>query len=245
MPINLYSVQNHLQEEGWQLLSTEYKNLNTELEMKCPQGHLQTMTYGNWRKHPICEICLAGDIFKVKKNKVPQKDANTTRILALDAASNITGYAIYDDGDLVSYGTYHAVGNNTDERINNIKKWLFAAIDEWMPDFVGLENVQLQQYGKGNFQVQTYNVLARLQGVLIDTLFEACIDYDLVYAVEWRKYCGVGEGIGRENKKKQAQEKVKMWYNQDCTQDEADAICIGKYFCSLLKNRSSWGEKID
>ena len=56
---------------------------------------------------------------------------------------------------------------------------------------------------------------------------------------------GVSEGTGRENKKKAAQDKVKLWYNKDCTQDEADAICIGKYFVSLLKkNKSTWGENI-
>lgn len=244
MPINIYSIANHLKEEGWQLVSTEYKNLDTELEMICPAGHKQSQTYRAWRKHPICEICFAGDTFKIK-NKVPTKNVDTTRILALDAASNTTGYAIYDNGDLVNYGVYHAIGNNSDERINNVKKWLIAAIDEWTPDFVGLENIQLQSYGKSNFQVETYRVLANLQGVLIDTLFEACIDYDLAYAVEWRKYCGVGEGIGRENKKKQAQEKVKLWYNQNCTQDEADAICLGKYFVSILKKKTSWGENLD
>ena len=30
-----------------------------------------------------------------------------------------------------------------------------------------------------------------------------------------------------------------------CTQDEADAICIGKYFVHILKkNKSNWGEDI-
>lgn len=107
------------------------------------------------------------------------------------------------------------------------------------------EDIQLQTFGQGQTQVKTYNTLARLQGVILDTLFEACIDHDLVYAVEWRKYCGVGEGTGRENKKKQAQDKVKLWYNQNCTQDEADAICIGKYFVSILKKKKSWGENLD
>ena len=36
-----------------------------------------------------------------------------------------------------------------------------------------------------------------------------------------------------------------MWYKLKCTQDEADAICIGKYYV-LNNNRkkSNWGEKI-
>ena len=245
MPINVYTVANHLEREGWRLISTSYKNLNTELEMECPNGHKQVQTYAAWRKRPACEICLAGDRYKVKKNKVPAKDADTTRILALDAATNITGYSIYDDGVLVSYGTYKAKEGNAEQRINEMKKWLCAALEEWEPDFVGCEHIQLQAYGGSNkMQVETYRVLANLQGVILDTLFEACIDHDLAYATEWRKYCGVGEGTGRENKKKQAQDKVKLWYDQDCTQDEADAICIGKYFVSKLKHNSHWGEEI-
>ena len=73
MPINFYSVSNHLQQEGWKLISTEYKNLDTELEMICPAGHTQHQTYKQWRKHPLCEQCMAGDPFKIKKNKVPTK----------------------------------------------------------------------------------------------------------------------------------------------------------------------------
>lgn len=246
MPINIYSVTNHLQEEGWKLISDSYKNLDTELEMECPRGHRQKQTYKHWRKHPVCEVCMAGDPYKVKKNKVPIKTIDTQRILALDAATTVTGYAIYDNGTLVSYGTYKVDKElETEQRINEVKKWLIAAIKEWEPDFIGIENIQLQEYGRGQANVETYRVLANLQGVLIDTIFEACIDHDLVYAVEWRKYCDVGNGTGRENKKKQAQDKVKLWYGQNCTQDEADAICIGKYFVSILKrNKSTWGENI-
>ena len=248
MPINIYSVANHLSENNWKLISDTYKNLNTELEMMCPQGHKQLQTYANWRKHMICQQCMAGDPYKIKKNKVPIKKIDTVRILSLDAATNVTGYAIFDNNQLVSYGTYKTNSSkNATERINELKKWLCAIIQEIEPDFIGLENIQLQNYGgNSGYQVQTYRALANLQGVLIDTIFEACIDYDLVYATQWRKYCDVGDGKGRENKKKQAQDKVKLWYQQDCTQDEADAICIGKYFCHILKsNKSSWGEDID
>lgn len=245
MPINVYTVANHLETEGWKLVSDSYKNLNTELEMECPEGHRQFQTYGNWRKHPICEQCMAGDPYKIKKNKVPAKDADTVRVLALDAATNITGYSIYDDRDLVSYGTFKTSGEKAEERIHEVKEWLKAAIAAWEPDFVGIENIQLQSFGNNQYQVETYRVLANLQGVLVDTLFEACIDHDLVSVNTWRNYCNVGQGTGRENKKKQAQDKVKLWYNQNCTQDEADAICIGKYFAHLLKNnKSTWGEDI-
>ena len=249
MSINIYTVANHLESEGWKLISDSYKNLNTELEMECPVGHKQLLTYGNWRKHPQCEQCMAGDPYKIKKNNVPIKKIDTQRILALDAATGITGYSIYDDGVLVSYGTYKTdTKQDSINRINEVKKWLITIIENWEPDFIGIENIQLQKYGPGGdqAQVKTFQTLANLQGVLLDTLFEKSIDGDLVYPSEWRKYCGISSGDShRENKKKAAQEKVKLWYNQDCTQDEADAICIGKYFVHVLKNsKSSWGEDI-
>ena len=246
MAINYYSVLNHLTEEGWKLISDSYKNLNTELEMRCPEGHTQFITYGQWRKNPVCEKCLAGDPYKVKKNKVPIKKIDTYRILALDAATKITGYAIYDDNTLVSYGIYKAnEGLDTTDRINEVKHWLIAAIDTWQPDFIGIENIQLQSYGSKSSQVQvkTFQTLANLQGVILDTIFEACIDHTLVYVNEWRSYCGISGGdTHREAQKQAAKAKVKIWYDIECTEDEADAICIGKYLTHYLK--SSWGENI-
>jgi len=247
MSINIYTVTNELENEGWKLVSTSYKNLNTELEMICPEGHRQFQTFAKWRKYKQCQECLAGDPFKIKHNKIPAKEENTRRLLALDAASNITGYAIYDNNELVYFGTYKASSQKErTERINEIKKWLMALIDKIEPDYIALENIQLQYYGpkQSQAQVQTYNTLARLQGVLLDTAFEMSIDCGLIYANEWQSHFGItGE---RDERKRQAQARVKMWFKQDCTQDEADAICIGRYATLLLKNtQQSWGEDID
>lgn len=246
MPINIHTVANHLNSEGWVLISDSYKNLTTELEMKCPNGHIQSRTYGDWRKHPTCDKCFGGNGRKVKKNIVPVRPIDAQRILALDAATNISGYAVFDDGELVGFGTYKTnADGNTEARINEFKKWLQSAIRTWQPNFVGVENVQLQVFNGNQTQVQTFQSLANLQGVVLDTLFEECVDHDLVYSSAWRKYCNVGSEKGRENKKKLAQAKVKEWYDQDCTQDEADAICIGKYFVGKLKNnKQKWGEDI-
>jgi len=35
----------------------------------------------------------------------------------------------------------------TEERINAVKNWLKAALEAWEPDFVGIENIQLQKFG--------------------------------------------------------------------------------------------------
>lgn len=243
MAINIHSVQLDLEENGWTLLSTEYKNLKTPLLMRCPRGHNCEETYGNWRKHRQCEKCLAGDPFKTK-NKIPKKTIEKYRILALDAATNLSGYAVYDDGALVGYGTYRAKGENATEHINDVKHWVESAIKEWEPDFVELENCQLQTYNGNQAQVKTFQTLSNLQGVLLDIFYELSIPSSLVYSSEWRKVCGVG-GDKRENKKKAAQDKVYQWYGLKCTQDEADAICIGKYaVMTTRKKKSTWGEEI-
>lgn len=231
--INIYSIQEHLESHGWGLESDTYKNLTTPIKIICPKGHKQEQAYGNWRKHKTCEQCLAGDTTKVKKNNVPKKKMNIRRILALDAATNISGYSIYDDDVLVSFGTYKASQDKTSpERINEIKHWLERRLEEWKPDFVGVENIQMQH------NVEMFKVLANLQGVLIDTLIENEVKHSLVYSSEWRKTCGIVGGE-RENKKKQAQDKVFNWYNVKCNQDEADAICIGKHFVKTEKNKNN------
>ena len=246
--INIYTVQNALESEGWTLISDTYKNLKTPLDMQCPKGHDQTQTFEYWRKHKMCDICMAGDPYHVKKNNIVKKGDNVTRILALDAATGTTGYSIYDNKTLIGYGIFKTtVTLSTVARINAVKSWLKAAIKEWEPDFIGVENIQLQKYGTGGAQAQvkTFQTLANLQGVILDTAFEASIDSALVYPSEWRSYCGISDGDQhREARKKAAQAKVKIWYNMECSEDEADAICIGKYFCNKIKVRSTWGEDI-
>jgi len=156
---------------------------------------------------------MAGDPYKIKKNKIPVKQEGVERILALDAATGITGYSIFDNGELINYGTHKEDKELPSEvRINQVKKWLIAMIQESQPDFIGIENIQLQSFGHNNYQVETYRTLANLQGVLLDAIYEAGIKHDLVYSTAWRKYCDVGTGAGRENKKKLAQAQVKVWY---------------------------------
>jgi hypothetical protein len=62
---------------------------------------------------------MAGDPYKVKKNKVPPKGDDTLRVLALDAATGVTGYSIYDNKALVGYGTFKTSATlPATERIN-------------------------------------------------------------------------------------------------------------------------------
>ena len=37
--LKIEDIRNDLESKNWKLISTEYKNLDTELEMECPEGH--------------------------------------------------------------------------------------------------------------------------------------------------------------------------------------------------------------
>ena len=42
---------------GWTLLSTEYKNLNTEMEFACPEGHIVYTSWKKLRENFNCPSC--------------------------------------------------------------------------------------------------------------------------------------------------------------------------------------------
>lgn len=254
--INVYSVRNHLEKEGWFLLSNEYRNLKEPLKMKCPKGHPVHLSYGEWRKNMSCPHCEAARP-KATKRPIPAKTPEIYRVLGLDAATNTTGYSIYDNGQLVSWGVFKTDGKQkATARINEFKKWLISFVEEIDPDFVGIEHIHLQSFRKegqsfNNYvpqQVELYRVLANLQGVIMDTLYELEKECDLVRPSTWRSYSGINNGDpNREHKKKAAQAKVKSEFKIDCTEDEADAICIGKYFAKHSSNyweneAEVWGE---
>jgi hypothetical protein len=62
------------------------------------------------------------------------------------------------------------------------------------------------------------------------------MEYKLAHTGTWRKYCGI-KGKSRAEKKKSAQLLVQDFYSKRVTQDEADAICIGRYGISLFKKK--------
>lgn len=244
MPINIYTVQNDAEQAGWKVISDQYKNLKTTMVFQCPKGHLVELTYDEWRKHKKCPECEKQDSKGIVRNKIIPKPANTHRVVALDAATGITGYAVYDNGKLSSYGTF---STNPDlpatVRINQVKHWLIDCLQIWQPDAIGVENIQLQK------NVKMFQTLANLQGVLLDTIYEHHKGKStLTSSATWRSFCGINDGGERTEAKRAAQNRVRMIYSISPTQDEADAICFGQYLANQfkpnLKKTITWGEDI-
>lgn len=221
--IKIETIAEELAADGWQVLSTDYQNLDTEMEFLCAEGH---KVYAPWKKIRTkreCPVCKQNQ-FKQNVNIIKPKTKGENRILALDQASHITGYSIFDGPNLISYGTFEAKETDEAKRFHEIKLWLISMIENWQCDIIGIEGIQYQQ----NMGVTTFQTLARLQGILMDLCIELNIPYIICPTNTWRAHCEV-KGKTRADKKRSMQLLVKKWYDVTVSDDIADAVGIGKY----------------
>ena len=163
-------------------------------------------------------------------------------IIALDQSTQISGYSIYKDKQLIDYGHLSPSGDYL-TRIVKLTKWLRVQIENYFGDKITvlLEEIQLQQTpdSKGLMNVETFKKLAHCQGALLEYLVENKINYSIIPSVTWKSKCKI-KGRGRAEQKKNAQLYVEKEFGIKATQDEADAICIGKSYVLNLENSFDW-----
>lgn len=213
-------------DKGWILISDEYINLNSELIFECNENHRVFLPYSKVRNKWECPVCKKN---KLKQNsEIMAKSKNTYRILALDQATHITGYSIFDNEKLVTSGTFQTELKDEFARVNAIKNWLISMVESWQPDLIGLEDIQFQKFNNQMVGVTTYKTLAHLQGVLMEVCFENDWNYQICAPATWRAHNKV-KGKSRVDKKKSMQKLIKEWFDITVNEDESDAIGIGKY----------------
>lgn len=158
-----------------------------------------------------------------------------TRVLALDQASHDCGWSIFDDKTLVKYGLHSLSKEEETARINKLKQWLISMIISWQPDYIAIEGIQYQDEvaDQAKMGITVFQTLARLQGVLMDTCFELKVPFEVCPTNTWRSHCGV-KGKYRADRKRSMQLLAKSWYDISVTNDEADAIGIGKYLADKI-----------
>lgn len=229
--INIEDIKEALQPDNWTLISETYKNLDSNLEFRCNEGHTVIAPWKKIRDARICPTCMRASL-KTKEFRNTKKKKSEYRILALDQATHISGYAVFSNKQLIDYGIFEAQGDNDIIRSVQIKQWLISLIDQYEIDFVGLEGIQYQAAAG----VTTFETLARLQGILMAACQEEKIPYKVVNTNTWRLHCGV-KGKTRVDKKRSMQLLAKGWYGIMPTDDEADALGIGKYYCDTQTPR--------
>lgn len=233
--IKYIDIKKEANQYGWEVLSENYQNLDTEMKWKCSEGHNVYLPYKKVRNKYICPICRQNQNTYFDEKIIP-KNKNIQRSIGLDQATHITGYAIFDDGNLLYAGTFEAAADDEIDRDIEIKNWLIQLIANWKPDIIGIEGIQLQQLNNKTVGVTTYQTLARLQGILMATCVEQRVDYVICPPATWRAHCGV-KGRARADRKRSMQARVKEWFDITVSDDVADAIGIGKYINDKHKKK--------
>ena len=159
------------------------------------------------------------------------------KLLALDQASHTTGYAIYEDGKPVVISHFNAKGKDIAERLVSIRQTILKLIADNDIDTVAFEDIQLQNNVVQN--VKTFKMLAEVFGVVQETLQEIGIDYYIVPPVVWKSTVGIA-GKGRDREKPLAQKWIADNYGFKCTEDEADAACLGAHIIKNEKESFDW-----
>ena len=236
--IKLEDIQNEIGADGWKLVSTEYVNLDTEMTFECPEGHRVFMPWKKLRTKRECPTCKQTVVVE-QDDKVLPKSKGVKRTLALDQASKVTGYAIFDDTKLIKYGTFATSSDDDIERFTMIRAWLLSMIVSWKPDYIGLEGIQFQEEGSGQkMGVTVFQTLARLQGILMITCHDNKVPFEICPTNTWRHSCGV-KGKTRTDKKRSMQLLVQQWYGVKVSEDEADAIGIGHHLVGYIQKNTA------
>ena len=164
-----------------------------------------------------------------------------SKLLALDQASKITGYAIFDNGSLIHYGKIITADPDVGVRLMCIRNAVEELINVYNIDEVIMEDIQLQ--GNVTNNVQTFKTLAEVFGVIYELITELNIPVSAVLASSWKSTLGI-KGADRATQKQNAQAFVENTFNTKPTQDEADAICIGCHKLKKynIKNDFDWSE---
>ena len=160
------------------------------------------------------------------------------KLLALDQASVITGYAIFEEDKLVDYGKITFADEEIGPRLVVLRNTIKDMIDKNNITTVAFEDIQMQASVGNN--VKTFKVLANVYGIILELCEELQIKYKIISSNTWKSTLKI-KGKNRSEQKKNAQNYVQERYNVKCTQDEADAICIGTHMI-IAESGISWAD---
>lgn len=155
-------------------------------------------------------------------------------ILALDQASRTSGFAVFQEGQLVASGTFTYEDDDFSLRLVKIRNKVISLIEQYNINKILLEDIQLQ--GQTN-NVETYRKLAEVRGVLSELACEMKISHEIIHSQTWKSGLDI-KGRDRATQKRNAQAFVATTYNKKVSQDESDAICIGTHY--IKSNKSAF-----
>lgn len=164
-----------------------------------------------------------------------------SKLLALDQASHTTGYTILDGNQIIKVGHFECVGADLGDRLVQLRNNIGKLIKEYNIDEVVFEDIQLQDVnGNKETGIKTFKILAEVYGVVYEYLTEIGIKNSSVLPIKWKAHFKIA-GKGRTQEKKMSKAYVEKTYGIDCTEDEADSLCIAMWYRQST-NIFDWSE---
>lgn len=157
-----------------------------------------------------------------------------SNILALDQASRTSGFAVFQENELIASGTFTFDDDDFSLRLVKIRNKVISLIEQYDINKILLEDIQLQ--GQTN-NVETYRKLAEVRGVLSELACEMNIPHEIIHSQTWKSSLDI-KGRDRTTQKRNAQAFVTAAYGKKVSQDESDAICIGSHY--IKSNKSAF-----
>lgn len=158
-----------------------------------------------------------------------------SNLLSLDQSSKITGYAVFEDNKLKTFGKFAVEDNNIDTRLVKIRQKIKDLIEQYHIDEVVFEDIQQQNNISNN--VQTFKILAEVYGVVSELLEQEKNSPFFYFSSNMEIFIG----YKRKNStrvEKNAQNYVFYNYGKKPTQDESDAVCIG--LAHIKQHQCAW-----
>ena len=226
--LNEVEINGILETKGLTCLNIDtYKNLDTMLTFQCKNNHtIEASMRAIRNPHFKCPQCEGKSNINLLDDSVPAKRGY--RIVAIDNATEKVGVSVFDDDKLVYQKLYHYKGDTISRMVDNRHFIENVVIDQWKPDLIVLEDIQYQN------NILTFKTLAMLLGSSLVSCAAKNVKTETVLSKVWRSNFMIN-GKTRIEQKKQAIDKVNLMYGLALTDDEAEAILIGKYAVDKLK----------
>lgn len=166
-------------------------------------------------------------------------------ILALDASTKSTGYAIFENKNLITSGCITSASTDVYKRIHIMRD----SLDMILIRYPEIDQIILEEVLPEQKNQHTFKMLIYLQAAIEFLVWEKYPKVKISYILpnSWRSKCGIqtGRGVKRETLKAADIAFVKNTYGLTVNDDEADAIGIGhSYVCTPQpKPAFDWSQK--
>lgn len=145
-------------------------------------------------------------------------------LISLDESTTCTGYAVFDDSELIEHGIFSFKSKDVLKRVSLIMEEIENLINIYKPNNMVIEDVQI------TMNAATAKSLLGLQFMIEVYAYRNNIHCETYRTTKWRKILGLSNSrsLDRKAKKQETIDYVKDKYGIEVLKDdESDAIAIG------------------